>query len=157
MLLYNGWTFKSKGRGLVNKKSFQNESSYHINFQRNTKFGDNRETEDGISDGVWNPDVYLYIGDYSGTDASVLTVNVRLHIYTKATSCSGCRCFFRVSKIWECKSSDKTKSHSNSRNLQKNLTFHCFDESPRNHIGWYGLGAAGLLASILLLGMKKTM
>ncbi|HRF70732.1 MAG TPA: LPXTG cell wall anchor domain-containing protein, partial [Candidatus Pelethenecus sp.] len=29
------------------------------------------------------------------------------------------------------------------------------DESQRNHIGWYGLGAAGLLASILLLGMKK--
>ncbi|MCI9545794.1 MAG: hypothetical protein HFH60_03755 [Lachnospiraceae bacterium] len=36
-----------------------------------------------------------------------------------------------------------------------NETVKTGDEAPRSHLGWYGLGTAGVLASILLIGMKK--
>lgn len=42
----------------------------------NTSFGDNREIEPGVEDGSWKPDVFLYIGDYSGSKASYVKMTV---------------------------------------------------------------------------------
>ena len=82
---------KPSGNSLEKTVISDNTVQYSIehSLNGNTKFGDNRETEDGISDGVWNPDVYLYIGDYSGTDASYVKMTVDFYAKQKRNTSAG--------------------------------------------------------------------
>ena len=62
---------------------------------------------------------------------------------------------FKADWVFEARMAEKPVDEGTPTKPVDNEKVKTGDESPRNHIGWYGLGAAGLLASILLLGMKK--
>ncbi len=82
---------KPSGSPLEKTVISENAVQYSIehSLNGNAKFGNNRETEEGISDGIWNPNVYLYIGDYSGTDATYVKMTVDFYAKQKRNTSAG--------------------------------------------------------------------
>lgn len=82
---------KPSGSPLEKTAISENAVQYSIehSLNGNVKFGDNRETENGIKDGAWSPNVYLYIGDYSETNATYVKMTVDFYAKQKRNTSAG--------------------------------------------------------------------